>query len=195
MSTCQKCGRDSTCLHQNPLSVKETYFLIGFIVLVSQVGYAYFSYYLDSREVVGISLIAYFALIIILMFMLLMYLGFQKQYLALFFGCHQNKGRTFHISKTPLPLCARCTGIFIGIFLSVFLFISEINFLYIYLLVIPLIVDGLLQRFTRYESNNYTRLITGLLFAPGFVILFGYINYFINLGFNYLGAQAVSLFT
>jgi uncharacterized membrane protein len=28
--------------------------------------------------------------------------------------CHQMPSRTFHIDGTPLPLCARCTGIYLG---------------------------------------------------------------------------------
>ncbi len=32
--------------------------------------------------------------------------------------CHQIPGRTFHIDDVPLPLCARCTGIYLGALLG-----------------------------------------------------------------------------
>ena len=37
---------------------------------------------------------------------------------------------------------------------------------------IPLVVDGFLQRLTAYESKNWKRLITGLLFGVGLYSFF-----------------------
>lgn len=36
---------------------------------------------------------------------------------------------------------------------------------------IPLIIDGLIQFKTEYESNNQKRFVTGLLFGYGFINL------------------------
>jgi uncharacterized membrane protein len=33
--------------------------------------------------------------------------------------CHQIPARTFHINEVPLPLCARCTGIYLGALLAI----------------------------------------------------------------------------
>jgi len=37
---------------------------------------------------------------------------------------------------------------------------------------LPMIIDGLVQRLTSYESNNIKRVITGFLFGYGLVVLF-----------------------
>ena len=39
-------------------------------------------------------------------------------------------------------------------------------------ILIPMVVDGLVQMFTAYESNNGRRFITGVLFGFGLVMLF-----------------------
>lgn len=39
------------------------------------------------------------------------------------------------------------------------------------LILVPMIVDGLVQMFTAYESNNWRRFITGVLFGFGLVML------------------------
>lgn len=40
------------------------------------------------------------------------------------------------------------------------------------LIMIPMIVDGMVQMFTKYESNNRRRFITGFLFGYGLFMLF-----------------------
>lgn len=39
---------------------------------------------------------------------------FSKTHAIGYAICHQIPGRTFHIDGVPLPLCARCTGIYLG---------------------------------------------------------------------------------
>jgi uncharacterized membrane protein len=41
-----------------------------------------------------------------------------------------------------------------------------------FLLMIPMVVDGTVQMFTKYESNNRRRFITGFLFGYGFFMIF-----------------------
>ena len=36
---------------------------------------------------------------------------------------------------------------------------------------LPMIADGLIQGFTRYESTNWRRLVTGILFGFGVTII------------------------
>lgn len=43
----------------------------------------------------------------------------DKAYLIGYAICHQLPSRTIHIDHTPLPLCARCTGIYLGAWLGV----------------------------------------------------------------------------
>jgi len=92
-------------------------------------------------------------------------LKFRKKYYKLVF-CHALPERSFLIGKYQLPLCSRCTGIFIGILFSMIL-MNHVNiplFLSI-LFVLPLIIDGFLQLFNFRVSNNLTRSFTGLLFG------------------------------
>jgi uncharacterized membrane protein len=170
------------------------YFLVGFIVFISQVGYALFYGQLDSLSIVRISLIAAIALSIILIPLVVMYILFDKQYLALFFGCHQKKERSYHLKDFYLPLCARCSGILIGIYLSILVFLFNFDVLWILLLMLPLLIDGVIQRLSNYESKNLIRLFTGMLFAPGFVVLYGLINYYIHYGFTEIAKVVVTLF-
>ena len=96
-----------------------------------------------------------------------------EHWLPIIFGCHQRPDRSFFYKGKQLPLCARCTGEFIGIFFSFFLFLFvRPHFFVCFLLCIPLVVDGFAQKLTSYESTNAMRLLTGFLFGIGLVGMF-----------------------
>ena len=44
------------------------------------------------------------------------------------------------------------------------------------LLMVPLVLDGTIQKLTSYESGNIRRLITGILFGIAFICLFVYFH-------------------
>lgn len=94
------------------------------------------------------------------------------KWLPIVFGCHCRADRSFFYKGRQFPVCARCTGLLLG-----FLFALATVFLYtppVYVLVIalvPMILDGLIQRFTPYESGNIRRLLTGLLFGYAAICL------------------------
>lgn len=94
-----------------------------------------------------------------------------------YWGCHQIPDRSFFIKGYQLPICARCTGILLGYILglSILLLSLKINILTSIFLMVFLIIDGTLQYFTKYNSNNIKRLITGLAFGLGFFMLINYI--------------------
>lgn len=87
--------------------------------------------------------------------------------------CHQIDERSFHFGIRKFPLCARCTGIFIGFFIGMitiwFFVFSPLLSLF---LISIMIVDGYIQLKTRYESTNAKRFITGFLFGVAMVSLF-----------------------
>ncbi|MBT2657393.1 DUF2085 domain-containing protein [Bacillus sp. ISL-18] len=99
-----------------------------------------------------------------------------------FFGraiCHQLDERSLHVSGLALSVCARDTGIYIGIF-STLLYLHifkrkskltiptiKISFLLL-LLMIPLMIDGLGSYTHLFQSNNVRRLVSGICF--GFVL-------------------------
>ncbi|MBU0635662.1 DUF2085 domain-containing protein [Candidatus Micrarchaeota archaeon] len=87
------------------------------------------------------------------------------------FVCHQKPERCFKIKKYTLPLCSRCTGVFMGIVIGLltdFLrplweinaFFPTIAFM---ILILPIAADGLGQLWGLWKSNNAGRFITGLL--------------------------------
>ncbi len=79
-------------------------------------------------------------------------------------NCHQLKNRSFFINGNQMPFCTRCIGIFLGFSVgALFIMIryKELNPTLLILGLVPIGVDGLVQLFTSYESNNYLRFATG----------------------------------
>ena len=71
-----------------------------------------------------------------------------------------------------MPVCARCEGELFGILagLIAVLFIRPPYWL-MAVIMLPMIADGLIQGFTKYESTNRRRLITGFLFGFGITMI------------------------
>lgn len=106
--------------------------------------------------------------------------------------CHQKTSRSLIVNGNQMPVCARDTGLYLGIafslmplyFLELFrpekysLLIKKIfrpwwKFLLIYIpLVLPLIIDFSTQLLGLRTSNNALRLVTGIPFGLGNGILF-----------------------
>jgi uncharacterized membrane protein len=99
-----------------------------------------------------------------------------------FFGraiCHQLEERSLQISGETLSVCARDTGIYIGIFSSLtYLHFTKrkskitiptikVSF-FLLLLMTPMMVDGLGSYLHWFESDNIKRLVSGTSF--GFVL-------------------------
>ncbi|MDO8870859.1 MAG: DUF2085 domain-containing protein [Methanobacteriaceae archaeon] len=79
--------------------------------------------------------------------------------------CHRLPDRTIYIREHPLPLCARCTGAFLGIF-TLPLFhggIIDPNIINTILLALPATIDATTQYWGWRNSNNLLRLMTGFL--------------------------------
>lgn len=93
---------------------------------------------------------------------------FLYKWLPLIFGCHCRSDRSFFFRGKQFPICARCTGLGIGFLCSVIgLWFFRLSVFWGVILMLPMIIDGTLQKKTDYESNNLLRLITGILFAYG----------------------------
>lgn len=94
------------------------------------------------------------------------------KWLPIFFGCHTRDSRSFHFNEKKFPICARCTGELVGMIFSIFSFyFFHASVILSAVIMLPLIIDGVVQASTSYESNNFKRLITGILFGYALINL------------------------
>ncbi|WP_084403423.1 DUF2085 domain-containing protein [Epilithonimonas caeni] len=83
--------------------------------------------------------------------------------------CHKKPERSFFWKGKKFPLCARCTGIYLG-YLSLPLFLCNfinLNILISILMIIPTYIDGFIQAVFNLESTNMRRLMTGFISGIG----------------------------
>lgn len=91
--------------------------------------------------------------------------------------CHRIPGRTFNIHGIYFPVCARCTGFYLGAFsYFIYAYFFYIDYtLYLVslgiLMMIPTFLDGFTQLWGSRMSNNTLRLLTGLLGGVGLAIV------------------------
>lgn len=85
-------------------------------------------------------------------------------------SCHRLSSRSLFLRGRQFHICARCTGLLIGLPLSLFLIplSGYIGFLFPAFLIM-LVLDGFTQRLNLRESNNKLRLITGITTGSTFV--------------------------
>lgn len=89
--------------------------------------------------------------------------------------CHGMQTRSLELFGTPMPLCARCTGIYLGLLagLIAFFILPRIQEpmlrIAMYVAALPMAIDGMTQLMRLRESTNGLRIMTGFLAA----IMFG----------------------
>nr|WP_277398307.1 DUF2085 domain-containing protein [Neobacillus citreus] len=96
-----------------------------------------------------------------------------------FFGraiCHQLEERSLHVDGKSLSICARDTGIYIGIF-STHIYLHLVKrkvavtiptvktSFFLLLFMVPLMIDGVGSYAHLFESTNARRLVTGICFG------------------------------
>ena len=99
--------------------------------------------------------------------------------------CHQYPTRSFWILDHPFALCSRCTGGYMGIFLTAFIFSYNIHlkneklrkivkqrFFFGALLLLIGVLDGLCQALGFYDSGNLARFFSGSIGGAGVFFLF-----------------------
>lgn len=83
-------------------------------------------------------------------------------------GCHQMACRSFFVKGYQFPICARCTGVTVGLVVAVVLFFFYRLPLWVSVACCAVMLgDWLLQYFDIKESNNIRRFITGVLGGVG----------------------------
>jgi len=91
--------------------------------------------------------------------------------------CHRIPERTFKIRGKYFPVCARCTGLYLGVFLFfIYAYYSYVYYsleltLFAFLMVVPTFFDGFTQLLGLRESNNTLRFVTGLFGGIGLLII------------------------
>lgn len=104
--------------------------------------------------------------------------------------CHQLPSRSLYAGNAILPVCARDTGIYAGIFTgALFLLLlrrlkaqkppGNVISIFMCVLMLPMVMDGLLSYIGVIETNNITRLFTGVFFGlpiPFFLIPAAHFN-------------------
>ena len=118
---------------------------------------------------------------------------FLYKWLPIFCGCHQRPERSYFIRGYQMPVCARCEGELIGMaaaFIAIW-FIRPPYWL-MACIMIPMVLDGLIQGMTKYESTNLRRLITGTLFGFGAVMILLMLGIFVFKVGLVLGLRIVS---
>jgi uncharacterized membrane protein len=84
-------------------------------------------------------------------------------------GCHQLRERSLFFRGYQFPVCARCTGLFFGqisgliFFYFLLKYDLKILFIFAFVSVLLLGIDGVFQLKKIWVSNNPRRLITGIL--------------------------------
>ena len=101
--------------------------------------------------------------------------GASMQWRLLFrMMCHGRVERCFELFGVPMPICARCTGIYLGLFAGLIAFpvmrwLRERTMRVIALLaIVPLGLDGVTQLLGFRESVNPLRVATGLIAGMAF---------------------------
>ena len=84
--------------------------------------------------------------------------------------CHTIESRSFYLDGVPMPICARCTGLYVGFLIGIGLFAavrklreSPIPSALVIALVLPLVIDGVTQALGLRTSGNELRFLTGIL--------------------------------
>jgi len=89
--------------------------------------------------------------------------------------CHGKSSRSLNLFGKKMPMCARCFGMLIGVYIFVPIFLiyflyNPANFYYfvfVPIFLLPGFIDGVTQMMGYRISNNLIRLITGFFIGMG----------------------------
>lgn len=92
------------------------------------------------------------------------------------FMCHGIPRRCLELFGVPMPICARCVGVYAGLFAGLLLFLAiprvreKTMRVIAFIAVTPLAIDGFTQLFGLRESTNPLRVATGIAAGLAFGI-------------------------
>lgn len=82
-------------------------------------------------------------------------------------GCHQLAERSFFVNGYQFPVCARCTGVFVGYIICLSTFFLLLNLKIALAGCFIMFLDWFIQYKEWHESTNIRRFITGVLGGYG----------------------------
>jgi len=94
--------------------------------------------------------------------------------------CHQDPSRSFRLTNVPLPVCSRCTAIYIGSLMGVMLFplmrsLAALATRASYLLIVPTLALGLdvvLDLLGIWNNTFFSRSLSGACLGLGYTVAF-----------------------
>ncbi len=97
-------------------------------------------------------------------------------------GCHRMPERSFFIGRYQFPVCARCTGVFVGYILFFLLGrVLKVSITLDFIMCFIMFFDWYLQYLNICKSTNIRRLITGAMCG------FAYMDILIKIILHILG--------
>lgn len=106
--------------------------------------------------------------------------------------CHQIDSRSFHVENHPFAVCARCFGVYFGLFFGFLIYplirkvddIEPLPRFWLFLAMIPIGIDWSLGVFGIWENTHLSRFLTGLILGaacaifivPALVEIFRYLK-------------------
>jgi uncharacterized membrane protein len=90
--------------------------------------------------------------------------------------CHGIAERCLSLFDSPMPICARCTGIYLGLLAGLIAYFvlprveERILRIILYVAALPMAIDGITQAMMLRESTNGLRVVTGFAAAMVFGI-------------------------
>jgi uncharacterized membrane protein len=88
--------------------------------------------------------------------------------------CHGIPTRCLELWSVPMPICARCTAIYVGLIAGILLFLvlprlrAHVARRVLAFAAVPMFIDGITQLAMFRESTNLLRIETGLLAGAAF---------------------------
>ena len=88
--------------------------------------------------------------------------------------CHGMPSRSFELFGATMPICARCTGVYLGLLAApaLFAFLPRLNEgvlrIGLFAAAMPMAIDGVTQAMRFRESTNGLRIVTGIVAAFAF---------------------------
>lgn len=96
--------------------------------------------------------------------------------------CHQEKSKLLLFANGETLICARCTGIYLGLLFTSFIVLfsalkKELKIKFLFIAAIPMLSDVILYSLNIYHYSKMIAIITGfLLGSVGFLYLYAGVN-------------------